>query len=87
MPGEHAYKKNCFKMNGTGLYKIEKKKNGNKSYPFERHCFKKATEVGPKFGGPKGGFMKKEEGGAYKMEGPGLGMAGPVNPYSGKRNK
>ena len=61
MPGEHAYKKNCFKMNGTGLYKIEKKKNGNKSYPFERHCFKKASE----------------EGGAYKFMGGMAGPMNP----------
>jgi len=45
MPGKHAYKKNCFKMkNKTGLMKIEKKKNGNTSAPFDRHCFKKANE-------------------------------------------
>jgi len=74
MPGEHALKKNCFKMRGTGLYKIEKKKNGNKSYPFDSHCFKRIK------GGDGSDFP-------YKMEGPGLGMAGPVNPYSGKRKK
>tara|TARA_A100001391_G_scaffold62557_1_gene39012 strand:+ start:635 stop:736 length:102 start_codon:yes stop_codon:yes gene_type:complete len=26
----------------TDLMKIEKKKNGNTSKPFEKHCFKKA---------------------------------------------
>ena len=81
MPGKHAYKKHCFKMKDkTGLMKIEKKKNGNTSKPFDKHCFKKATEVGPKFGGPKGGFMKKEEGGVFKL----YGMAGPNNPYGNK---
>tara|TARA_R100000278_G_scaffold38028_3_gene33817 strand:- start:628 stop:843 length:216 start_codon:yes stop_codon:yes gene_type:complete len=69
MPGkEHTFKKHCFKMGDTGLYK-KKSKKSSCSFKYK----------GPKFGGPKGGFMKKEEG-AYKM----LGMAGPMNPYSNK---
>lgn len=58
MPGKHAYKKHCFKMKDkTGLMKIEKKKNANTSKPFDKHCFKKATE--------KGGVFK-----LYGMAGP-----------------
>tara|TARA_A100001391_G_scaffold112960_1_gene75962 strand:+ start:725 stop:1030 length:306 start_codon:yes stop_codon:yes gene_type:complete len=45
MPGKHTFKKHCFKMKTkTGLYKLDKKKNGNSSAPFDKHCFKKAHE-------------------------------------------
>ena len=49
MPGKHTFKKNCFKMKDkTGLYKLDKKKNGNTSAPFDSHCFKKADqEISP----------------------------------------
>ena len=30
MPGKHTFKKHCFKMKGTGLYKLDKAKNGVK---------------------------------------------------------
>ena len=60
MPGKHAYKKHCFKMKDkTGLMKIEKKKNGNTSKPFDKHCFKKE----------EGGVFK-----LYGMAGPGSGL-------------
>lgn len=45
MPGKHALKKHCFKMKDkTGLYKLDKKKNGKSSSPLDKHCFKKAHE-------------------------------------------
>tara|TARA_Y100000401_G_scaffold95892_1_gene82774 strand:+ start:1344 stop:1544 length:201 start_codon:yes stop_codon:yes gene_type:complete len=52
MPGkEHAFKRHCFKMSDkTGLYKLDKKKNGN--------TFKKATTKPYKDGHEGGGALK-----------------------------
>ena len=69
MPGkEHTFKKHCFKMGDTGLYK-KKSKKSSCSFKYK----------GPKFGGKpyKDGH---EGGGALKM----FGMAGPNNPYGNK---